>query len=212
MSVNAPAPPSRAHVQERALRELKGRVRRQTGGGEMTVTDCELNGKISSAGGGIHIREAPEGAHLSTGGGEIYVRNALRFVTARTGGGDITIEVENGWVEASTGAGDIDVEVIGSLGDRRRGVELVTGLGEVTVTLPADISAELDLELGYTCNSSRDYEINSDFPIEIEHTREWDYDHGTPRRFIWGTGKIGDGQHLIRIVSTNGDIRIRSAK
>ncbi len=198
------------NVQYKNVRDREGRLRAPGNLSSDDMTDKTV--VISTAGGGIRVREAPEGARLQTGGGDITVRRAARFVTARTGGGDISVEIEDGWVEASTGAGDIDVDVSGSLGDGREGLELLTGLGEVTVTLPPGLSAELDLELGYTRNSSRDFEIDSDLDIDIEHSKEWDYDHGTPRKFIWGTAKFGDGRHLIKITNTNGNIRIRTAR
>jgi DUF4097 and DUF4098 domain-containing protein YvlB len=163
----------------------------------------------SSAGGGIDLDEAPEGAMVRTGGGEIRIRNASRFVKANTGGGDIDIEIEDGYVVANTGAGDIEVEVEGGLGESRDGIDLSTGHGEITVTLPPDASIELDLELAYTRNSSRNYEIECDFDLELEHTQEWDTSNGSPRKFIYGTASLNGGKHRVIIHNVNGDIRIR---
>ncbi len=195
-------------VQYKNVRDRVGQLRAP---GDLPSEDMtEETVVIATAGGPIRVRRVPAGAHLRTGGGDISVSDAARFVTAETGGGDIDVEIENGWVEASTGAGDIEVEVSGGLGDGHEGLELRSGMGEITVTLPAGLSAELDLEIGYTRNSRRDYEIDSDLTIDIERSEEWDYDHGTPRKFIWGTAMLGDGQHRIKITTVNGDIRIRT--
>jgi DUF4097 and DUF4098 domain-containing protein YvlB len=198
------------NVQYKNVRDRDGRLRApgdlpSDGMTEETVV-------ITTAGGPIQVRRAPAGAHLRTNGGDISVNDAAQFVTAWTGGGDISIQIENGWVEAQTGAGDIDVEVLGGLGDGRQGIDAWTGLGEITVTLPAGISAELDLEIAYTRNSCRDCEIDSDVKVDIERSEEWDYDHGSPRKYIRGTATIGDGQHRIKINTVNGNIRIRTGE
>ena len=211
------------------VRDVVGNVKATSGGGNVSYENVRsrdgdrrgpnnldigvaLEGTIlrSTAGGSLNIREAPQGAILETGGGDIDVRGARKFVKATTGGGDIEIEVADGWVEASTGAGDIAIEVLGSLGDDGdHGVSVFTGYGNVTLTLPADISAELDVDLAYTRNSKRDYEIQSEFALEQEHTREWDSSQGTPRRHIYGTATLRGGKHLVKLNVVNGDVTIR---
>ncbi len=163
----------------------------------------------STAGGAINVDEAPEGAQVSTGGGNIDIRNASRFVQAKTGGGDIEIEIENGYVNAGTGAGDIDIIVIEGLGDGRDGIDVTTGYGEAILTLPEDASVEFDLDLCFTRNSSRDFEIDSDFDLDIEETDKWESRHGSPRKHIYGTASINGGKHRVFIRVVNGDITIR---
>ncbi len=164
---------------------------------------------ISSMGGSIDVDDAPEGANVHTAGGRVTVSGAEKFVEARTGGGDMDIIVTNGWIKAWSGAGDIDAEIRLSGGDKAGRSEFFTGKGDVTLELPADISVEFDIDLGYTRNSSRNFKIISDFDMDVEHTNEWDYDHGSPRKHIYGTGKIGGGRHKIKIRNTNGNVRIR---
>jgi len=164
----------------------------------------------SSAGGSIDLDEAPEGAIVSTGGGNIEIRNAERFVRAQTGGGSIEIEIRDGVVAANTGAGDIEVEISGGFGDGDGDVDLSTGYGDIVLILPDGISAELDLDLSYTRNSSRDYEIFSDFDIDQERTSKWDSSHGSPRKHIYGTGTVGRGGVKVKINCVNGNIRVKS--
>jgi DUF4097 and DUF4098 domain-containing protein YvlB len=210
------------------VRNVVGNVKATSGGGLVSYEnvrdrDGDLRGPkgrtpkgttegtrlVSTAGGAIRLREAPEGAIVSTGGGDIDISNAERFVKAKTGGGDIDIEIRDGYVVANTGAGDIEVIVRGDLGNGDDGVDISTGYGEVTVILPADASVEFDLDLSYTKNSSRDFSIKSDFDMDLEHTDKWESRHGSPRKHIYGTGRINGGKHRIEISGVNGDIRIK---
>jgi DUF4097 and DUF4098 domain-containing protein YvlB len=167
---------------------------------------------ISSAGGGIDIREAPEGASLRTGGGDISVRGAARFVDAWTGGGDVDIRIDYGWVEVFTGAGDIDVTVESSSRDAEGDIKIFTGTGDVSVTVPKGFSMDLDLDLGYTRSSNRNFKISSNLDFDEEITSEWDSSHGTPRKHIYGTGSLNGGRNKIQIQTTNGNIRLFEEK
>jgi DUF4097 and DUF4098 domain-containing protein YvlB len=176
--------------------------------------DIEVTGEtvqITSMGGSIDVDEAPDGAIVQTAGGEIDVRGADQFVDAQTGGGDIYIQVESGWVKARTGAGDVDIKI--ETDTKKDGdVTVFTGTGDVSVTVPSGFSMELDIDLGYTRNSNQDYRIISDFDFDEERTQEWDSDHGSPRKHIYGTGEINGGRHLIKIRTVNGDVRIKKGK
>jgi DUF4097 and DUF4098 domain-containing protein YvlB len=190
-------------------RNVRGRNGDRRAPGHMDVDDIEGETVlITSMGGSIDVTDAPEGASVSTAGGRVRVTGARRFVDAATGGGDMRIEVTNGWVKATTGAGDIDVVIREGTGDENNRSSLFSGLGDIVVQLPPDASVEFDIELGYTRNSRRDFKIITDFDIEREYTDEWDSSHGSPRKFIYGTGSVAGGKHLLRIRTTNGDVRI----
>lgn len=165
-----------------------------------TTTDTV---QISTMGGAIEIEDAPEGASLHTMGGDIRVTDALRFVRAKTMGGDILIESVDGWVKATTMAGDVDVTVTGSGGD----VELTSMSGDITLYVPSGFSMELELEIAYTRNSRQDYRIETPFGLPELRTREWDYDHGSPRKFIRQNGSTG-GANRVKIETVNGNIII----
>ncbi|MCP4574124.1 MAG: DUF4097 domain-containing protein [bacterium] len=210
------------------VRDVTGNVKVSSGGGAVSYENVrdgsgELRGprntQIAGAtartiiqvsnGGEIDLDSAPEGAYVKTGGGDVDISGASRFVRASTGGGDMDIEIEDGWVQAQTGAGDVDIIVSGDFGDGSDGIKVVTGYGEVTVTIPADASVEFDLDLSYTRNSSQSFDIDCDFDLDVEHTKKWDKSHGTPRKHILGTATINGGKHLVKIRNTNGDIKIR---
>ena len=71
---------------------------------------------------------------------------------------------------------------------------------------------EVDIELAYTKNSSRDYEIISDFDIQEERTDKWDYDNGSPRKFIYGRATISGGNNQIKIHTVNGNVYFQTFK
>jgi DUF4097 and DUF4098 domain-containing protein YvlB len=209
------------------LENVGGNLRIKTNGGSLDLQnvrfgakDLEASGdfddedlfgdgvRVSTAGGNIDVDGAPDGVTASTGGGPIDVSDAAKIVSMRTGGGDIDIHTQFGRVEASTGAGDVEVVVDRSPGKLDGSIEIGTGTGDVTLTLPADFSAEFDIDLGYTKNSRRGFEIKSDFEIDLEHSDEWDSRNGSPRKHIYGTGTVKGGKHKIKIRTTNGDVRI----
>lgn len=164
---------------------------------------------ISTMGGEINVDEAPDGADVSTMGGDIHVRSAALYVKAKTMGGDLRIDEIDGWVKGTTMAGDIDVVMVGDPRRAERDVDLQSYSGDIELTVPEGLDMEIDIEIAYTKDSSRDYEIISDFPISRRETDEWDRGHGSPRRYIYGTGKVGSGANRIRIRTINGDVTLR---
>jgi DUF4097 and DUF4098 domain-containing protein YvlB len=167
---------------------------------------------ISTMGGSIVVDEAPVGALVSTLGGDIVVGQASGFVKARTNGGSITIEVDDGWVDATTLAGDVSVKIAEGLGDGEKGVSLSSCCGDIELVVPSDLSMDLHLTIAYTRNSSQDFKIISDFDVEIDRSKHWDYDNGSPRKRIYGTGIISGGKYPIIIETINGNIVIRKGK
>jgi DUF4097 and DUF4098 domain-containing protein YvlB len=163
---------------------------------------------ITTMGGDIEVDDAPAGAAVHTMGGDIEVYNAEKFVKAKTMGGDIEIEIGDGWVRATTMAGDIDVSVLEGLGEGDKGVELESYSGDITLQIPSGLGLELDLTIAYTKNSRKNYRIECDWDLDIEVSKEWDYDNGTPRKRIHGTGVVGDGKIPITIETINGNIYV----
>lgn len=168
--------------------------------------------KISSMGGEIKVDDAPMGADVHTMGGEIYIKNANIFVKAKTMGGEINIERIDGWINATTMGGDVTAVMVGDPAQGKRDVDISSKGGTIDLTLPAGISADFDIRLDYTRESSRNFKIESDFDIRIEDSGDWIYDQGSPRKYIKGKGKINGGKHQIRIRTINGDIIIRKGE
>ncbi len=164
---------------------------------------------VRKSGGSVAYGSLEGGADINTGGGRISIASARGDVSASTGGGDIRVGTVTGSAELSTGAGDVSVSVTGPSAHR---VKVSSGNGKVTVTLPSDMSATLDLETGYTEEHGRT-RIDSDWNIPITETGNWDATHGSPRRFVRSRASIGGGNGgTVRVRTTNGDIVLRRSR
>lgn len=165
--------------------------------------------QVSTMGGTIDIEDAPEGANLHTMGGNISVSNAKRFVRAKTLGGDIHIESVDGWLDATTLGGDIEATVVGSGGD----ISLTSLSGDIILHVPAGLAFDIELQIAYTKGSSKSYEIDTPFKLAQSTTSEWDYGHGSPRKYIRASGSVGGGGgHKLKIETMNGNIRIAEGR
>jgi hypothetical protein len=164
---------------------------------------------IKTMGGRIDVDDAPGGAKLETMGGNVSVGRAANYVDAKTMGGDIVVGEIAGWIEASTMGGDIEVQVIQGDHDDYH-VELVSMGGEIDLSLPAGLGYSFDVELEVTRNRSGQYEIKTDFPLEIREEERSSRGRGDgPRSVIIGTGRVGDGAHVVKIRTINGNVNLR---
>lgn len=109
-------------------------------------------------------------------------------VVARTVAGNIRLRTR-GAAEASTVAGSIDAE-LGS-GDWGRDLDFTTVSGGVTVRVPGDTNADVELRAGAG-------EITSDFPLEAASFGRW-------------VGKIGSGGRWLRLSTLSGGVRLQRA-
>ena len=163
-------------------------------------------------GGNITIRSASKFVKAKTMGGAIEISKVDGSVNVTTMGGNIQIDSLDGTVQATTMAGDLDITMVGDSEKGERNINLKSMSGDVTLTVPQGLSMNLDITLAYTKNSSRDYKIISDFPIQLEETKDWDHSQGSPRRYIYGTGTIAGGKNKLKIETTNGDVYLKKTK
>jgi DUF4097 and DUF4098 domain-containing protein YvlB len=165
--------------------------------------------RIKTMGGDINVDEALDGADVHTMGGAIRIKSARKHVKALTMGGEIDIRELDGSVNATTMGGDIEVTMVGDPNVGDRAVSLKSYGGDITLVVPDGLSMDLDVTLTFTKNHEGDYRIESDFPIERKTTREWEYGHGDPRRFIYGTGTVKGGKHHVVIETINGNVFLK---
>jgi len=164
---------------------------------------------MDAAGGPLSLESAPNGARISTGGGRIRIGPSGGEVFAQTGGGPIDIGPASGSVAAHTGAGDVTLQLTGS---GPHSVDVTSGKGHVTLIVPSDLNATLELETAYTDNYGRKTRIVSDWPLSTTETSTWDDSHGTPRKYVRVRQNIGRGGAVIRVRTTNGDIELKREK
>ncbi|MCM2317414.1 MAG: DUF4097 domain-containing protein [Thermoanaerobaculia bacterium] len=202
------------------FRDVKGDVKGSSMGGDVryeNVTRADGGAvskpvEISTMGGDITVASAPAGASVKTMGGDIHIASAKQHVKATTMGGDIEIAAVDGGATASTMGGDVEVTMIGDPSSGKRDVELESMGGDITLTVPAALSMDVEIEIKYTKNSSRNYKIVSDFPLSISESPEWQYKSGGARKIIDGKGVVGGGKNKVVIRTTNGDVRLIKAK
>lgn len=205
------------------LEDVTGNVNGHSMGGAVTyknVTDRSGSStgdveRISSMGGAISLSDAPHGAEVSTMGGDIDISSAAKYVKAKTMGGDITIKNMDGWVRAETMGGNVDVTMVGKASEGKRDVTLTSKGGDIYLTVPSDLSMDVDIRLAYTDGFWRDnksYSIESDFDLAQERTKDWDEDYGTRRKYIYGTGSINGGRNKIHIETINGNVYLKKGR
>ncbi len=182
---------------------------------------------VHKMGGGIDVASAPDGADLSTMGGDIHLGSAGAFAKAKTMGGDIDIDHAAGSVDASTMGGKINIgQAAGAIkastmaGDvtahltgpstARRDVSLSSMSGAILLTVPKDYGMDVQIKLAYTKNSEGKYRVMQHLGLTERQTTEWDTSHGgTPRKYIYVTGRVGNGQNSVKIDTINGDIVLK---
>lgn len=199
------------------FRDVKGDVKGSSMGGDVIYENVTPSGpgasnkpvEISTMGGDITVASAPAGASVSTMGGDIQITSAKHHVKATTMGGEIQIGAIDGGVYATTMGGDIDVKMVGDPASGKRDVELESMGGDISLTVPAALSMNVEIEINYTKNSSRNYKIVSDFPIAVTESPEWEYKSKGARKVISGKGAVAGGKNRIVISTTNGDVYLR---
>jgi len=145
---------------------------------------------------------------LTTASGDIEVTGVAGDLNAKTASGDLTISQVEGTVNVSTASGDVRVLDVAGLvsartasGDVEATLTRVEGSGQlsfssasgdVTVTVPAQISADVEMS---TASGS----ANSDFPLTVDD-RE-----GHGRRLF---GRIGSGAIPLKISTASGKVRL----
>ncbi len=164
---------------------------------------------IRTMGGEINVDDAPEGTDVHTMGGNIHIRKANKYARAKTMGGNIEIDAVDGRISATTMGGDVSVTMVGDATKGDRDVEIESMSGDVTLTVPASLSMDVDITLAYTRGKEGDYNIISDFDLKKEETKEWEHRNGSPRKYIYGTGTIGGGKHKVKIKTINGNVYLK---
>ena len=199
-----------------SIKNVKGDVKGTTNGGPVTLknvtsksgksTGDEVN--ISSMGGEINVDEAPNGADVKTLGGDITIKSAGKFVKAKTNGGSINIENADASIEAKTNGGDINAEMIGDASKGNRDVNLKSNSGDITLTVPENLSMDIDIRIGGVDKDGSQNQIYSDFPLKKEIINNDEYSSYT----LHGSGTVNGGKNKVTIKTINGDVYLKKEK
>lgn len=172
----------------------KGSLHLDTGSGRVDVRD--LTGAdefVSDAGSGtVTVRNAQaRRMKLDSGSGGLEADNLTTDeLNVDIGSGHVRIDRSSAdRVRLETGSGGVALELKNS----PKSLDVESGSGSVTLTLPANLDAEVDIETGSGG-------IDSDFPVQLNRME---------RRRMRGT--IGKGTGRIRIETGSGGVRLRKA-
>ena len=161
-----------------------------SGNGDVSVGGATAEVRAASGNGRVRVT-AGGAVHASSGNGDVAVDHAGGPVRASSGNGRVTVATSRGPVNASSGNGDIEVSM-DAIADVSDDMELSSGNGTVTVTVPADFAGELDASTG----SGKFF---SDFPLTIRGRID-------PRHV---RATIGRGGRRLTMRSGNGDVELR---
>jgi DUF4097 and DUF4098 domain-containing protein YvlB len=169
----------------------------ETGGGDIRLKSVVGDLRVRSGGGDLRIDSAGGNAHLETQGGDIRLDVGRGSITASTRGGDVSLQHAQGSVHAETDGGDVTVAVTGRPSGARPEIYIATRGGDVNLTLPANLAADVDVEVTDADDEAR---IASEFPqVTVKrggHTQT-------------ATGKLGAGGAPVKIRARSGKVTIR---
>lgn len=170
-------------------RQIQGGLNIDTGSGDVRVETVDGTVSLDTGSGDVTVTGMARGSlHVDTGSGSVLgTRLSCSAINIDTGSGDIRLDrVTVPRLSLDTGSGAVQVELSGPLED----VSVSTGSGDVTVRLPENVGAMVDLD-----TASGDFSL--DFPLVLARK-----DEGNIR------GKLGDGRGRIHIDTGSGDISL----
>jgi putative adhesin len=162
-----------------------------SGNGDVSVGGATADVRASSGNGKVRVTTSGGAVNASSGNGEVNVEHAGGPVRASSGNGRVTVVTSRGPVNASSGNGDVEVSM-DAIADVSDDMELSSGNGTITVTVPADFAGELDASTG----SGKFY---SDFPMTLRGRIDPQHVRAT----------IGKGGRRLTMRSGNGDVELR---
>lgn len=176
-------------------------------GGDIDVPDAPNGANLGTMGGNIRVGTVGSYAKLHTMGGDITIHQASGSVDASTMGGKITIRDVNGPTKASTMGGDITVHMTGSSASQRD-VKLSSMGGTIELTVPKDFGMDVKIKVAYTKNHEEP-RIIQHLGLQQTQSTDWEYHYGTPRKYIYAMGRVGDGRNRVTIDTINGDVILK---
>jgi lia operon protein LiaG len=190
---------------------VNGRLELETSNGPVVVNGSKGELEVEVGSGNVQLSATEGDLEVTTGSGDVQAtRSNARSISIQTGSGDVearqlqatevAVRTGSGAIRASgvtapqigleTGSGGVTVELHGTV-DR---LDVHTGSGDIAVTAPASLGAQIDMQ-----TASGD--LDSDFPLSVTHSGA---DH------LRGT--VGDGKGRISVETGSGGVRLLKAR
>jgi DUF4097 and DUF4098 domain-containing protein YvlB len=132
-------------------------------------------------------------------------------------GGNIEIGSVDGGLHLVTMGGNVSATMTGDPANGDRDVYISSMGGDITLVVPDKLSMDIDLTIAYTkdLESHGHYggkpQIISDFNLSQNESTDWEHEHGTPRKYIYGKASVAGGKNKIHIETINGDVSIKKS-
>jgi DUF4097 and DUF4098 domain-containing protein YvlB len=171
---------------------IRGSLSVDIGSGMVRVEGADADIAIDTGSGDVSLSAVHgKGVTVDTGSGEVTGNDiSAESATIETGSGDIRLgKFGAGRVSLETGSGEVTVEIAGD----NRSLEIDAGSGDVAVTIPKALGAELSVE-----TASGGIETNLTMETSV-------------RKHDALVGKIGDGRGRIAIETGSGTVSIKQA-
>ncbi len=167
----------RAHSGDGSIRieRVSGKIDLRTGDGSIRASDVSGALSLDTGDGSITVEQADGTLQLDTADGSVSVSGNLSAIMLHTGDGSIVYRADSG-------------------AKMTEPWEITTGDGSVSLYLPPDFDAELDVHTG-------DGTIRNELAIERSGDEK-------ERRTL--RAKLGDGGQLLRIRTGDGSIRLKT--
>lgn len=174
--------------------DLHGPFHADVGSGEIEILGSDAALNIDTGSGAVRLRDVrtPEQILVDTGSGEVDGTNLkAASVAIDTGSGAITLEqVEAKSVTLDTGSGEIDLDLTSDVST----LVVESGSGDVNVSFPPGVGAQLSVETGSGG-------IRSELALETQ-----------VRKHDALVGRLGDGHGSIGIETGSGTVTLRERK
>lgn len=171
--------------------EIDGQKLLGTSGGDIKIAESYGKVKASTSGGDVDVKKHSGNCEVSTSGGDIKIEKLVGSIKASTSGGDIRIQSAEGEIEAGTSGGDIILDYHGE----NFGIGVSTTGGDVTLRIPSDFIADLDLRTS-----------GGDIETDVSGVRA---DRISSSKFY---GSMNGGGELVKLRTTGGDIKLKEKR
>jgi DUF4097 and DUF4098 domain-containing protein YvlB len=171
---------------------IRGSLHVDIGSGMVRVEGADAEISIDTGSGDVSLAGIrARGVDVDTGSGEVTGNDlSAESASIASGSGDIQLgKFKAERVSVDTGSGEVTVEILGEM----LSLEIESGSGDISVTIPKTLGADLSIETG----GGR---------IETNLTLET-----SVRKHDQLVGRIGDGRGRIAIETGSGAVSIRQA-
>lgn len=168
--------------------------------------------RITKMGGDVDVADVPDGGSIKTMGGNVHVGKVHNDISITTMGGNIDIDSADASVDAKTMGGNIEATLVKGDSGAAHSITLSSMGGEIILILPKDYPMTIDVELAYTKNQENKHKISESLGLDQSASTNWDYLHGSARKYLYAKGKVGNGRNHVTIKTINGNIIIKGER